>query len=237
MRGVVTTAALASCLLGSACTQPGSGPKPAPESIPVTEVINQLKAELAAFAADTKEAPVVGCGGISGPLKISVSNIQVELATTIATTAGGNVSATVPVSIVTVGPSFGGSLTYNNAEMVTLSFTPSALSGGPTINSNQLNLANALKALRDQIVAVSPAGQCLSFNGKKDQTIKLAFSATRDINGGIKFTILVVSLGTTLESKTTGASTLTATLQFAGANNGPAPPIAPPLPRGRPSPP
>jgi hypothetical protein len=226
MKGIAAATALTACLLSAGCTQPGSGPTPTPAAIPVTEVINQLKLELAAFKADTATAHVE-CGGVSGPLNMSVSNVQVDLSTTIVTTANGNVSATVPVSFITVGPSAGGSLAYDNSETVTLNFMPSNLVVPAGTNSGQLNLANALKALRSQIVAVSPEGQCLSFNGKKDQTIKLAFSATRDVTGGIKFTILVVSLGATLESKTTGASTLTVTLQFTGAPGVP-PQIAPP---------
>jgi hypothetical protein len=203
-----------------------------PQNIPVTDVLNQLKLELAAFIQDTEGKQYnfgPRCGG-TGSFSMRVKNVEVNLKTEISLTAGADVAVSAPIGVVTLGPSGGGSLAYDNSQAVTLSFSLDTRQEPVPSGTKppSLNLARALAVLRDQILAVAPAGQCLTFTADNNK-IELAFTAERDLNGGIKLSVAVLTLDATVKSTNKSGNTLTVALDMAGTAAF-APPNAPPPP-------
>jgi hypothetical protein len=203
-----------------------------PKDIPVSEVLSQLKLELAAFTEDTRAKDYTYKGGprcgSAGTFKMAVKSVQVSLNTELSLTSGGDAGVTAPFGIATLGPSGGGSANSDNSEAITLNFTldPNVVPA-PGAKPSSLNLAKALAVLRDQIIAVAPDGQCLKFAADNNK-IELAFKAEHDANAGIKLSIAVLSLDATTKYADKSGNTITVNLDF--KDSGDLAPDAPPPP-------
>ena len=210
-------------LLLTACA---NAPQPIqPPNIPVTDVIQQLKYELALFAQSTEGQTFHYVGGArcgeSGLFSMKIKGVEVKLTSEVNDTAGASasLSAPIPVAGITLGPTGGIAGIADNSQTITLNFDPvpgqtTAVVATPGAS---LSLARALIGLRDQLLAVQSGGQCVKFSSTQTNQISLAFTAERDLTGGIKFNLVVLSIDATTTQKIKSSNTITVNLDLAGS--------------------
>jgi len=219
----VATALVVVRLLGG-CTTTGWDQPP---NIPVTDVIEQLKYELGVFVRETDGKDFRFPGGMrcgaSGTFSMKVQSIEVKLTSNIANVQGADtsLSTAIPMGGVTLAPTGGGARSVTNSQIIVMNLLPGTSSDPsmrPDPNASN-SLARALLGLRDQLLAVRSGGQCLKFAAEQPNKITLAFSAGREVKGGIKLNLGVLALGVTSSEKAEAANTVTVTLDFTGTED------------------
>ena len=180
---VIATLGLAACAYGPIA----SPPTPA---VPLSNVIDEIKLELAEYNRQAAAHPIPGnaCNG-GQPLFMGLAGVKVELRSTLVNMAGGDIGANIPVGPipVLVNPSGGGSRSVTNRQTTVLNFTvPTGRQTATTTPPEDMNLLKALITFRDQLGRVAGDGQCLKFADKEPASIALDFTAEEVVKGGIK---------------------------------------------------
>lgn len=196
-----------------------------PPGIPVTQVIEQLKRELAYFASETngKELARSACTPKDGPpFKMNVKAVSVELNTTFADESALTAEAAIPLAAgaVTLGPSGGFSSGTTNSQKVVLNFVPegkNVAGSTPGVKTDYV-LAKALLTLRDQLIAVKSDGACLRFDDDPANmsSLELAFTAESTASAGVKFNVVVLSVGAGRSRTVATGNVITVFLDFGG---------------------
>ncbi|WP_132294194.1 hypothetical protein [Roseicella aquatilis] len=225
MRRGLAAMALATLLDVAACTH-GPIAAPPPPAVPLSNVLNQIKLELAEYNRQAAATPIRGnaCNN-NQDITMTLAGVKVEVQTTLAIEGGAEIGANVPAGPipVVIGPSASGSRSSTNRQTTVLNFTLAPPGRGTrsrtTADTADMHLLKALLEFRKQLATVNSGGQCLQFaqDGNRANSIALDFTAEEVIKGGLKVTILVLTVGGSTSRTATDQSTITVTLDMKGA--------------------
>ena len=175
------------------------------------------------------------CG--TGLIKFDISSIKVELTTTMDTTSDLKFGLTIPVDVVTLGPS--GEAKRENIDTETLDYNlwpmPESKQNRDIYDQKidddvvgKAQIARALRDLREALVGGAmkydlsgptpqkrnPSPCFTDYNPEKPaadagDTFKFGLSITNDLQGGISIKVAILNFGATGEAKSTTGNTLT----------------------------
>jgi hypothetical protein len=228
------------CAVFAALSGCCSMPQNEGQSASVSEVVERIKEDLAAYqeydALASLEAPLKNaCGGIIG---FYVESVKVSLTTQTDDTVAGSAGFTLPVGSGTFGPSFGASQQTKDTQTLTFSLYPKQRDADPTMlnlegfkalvqkaepKAAKNPIAASLKGLREGLLAASGTKPCFSLvplgsDGKplaKDDggSYLFGFSVSKMGNTKADIKFAVFSLGASGTSQRTAGNTITATFK------------------------
>jgi hypothetical protein len=226
--GLIAVFSSAGCSQGPVASPPAPG-------VPLSNVLNEIKQELAEYNREAAAEPIqLKCNGRQ-PVSMSLTSVRAEVQSTLVDQVGRDVGAQIPLDAIPVliNLTRGASRSITNRQTTVLNFDVPPARQGAALAANatmpeDMNLLKALMTFRDQLGHVPPDGQCLKFANKDPASIAVDFTADEQEKGGIKMTILTLNaVGTAARDH----NTITVTLDMKGAikkaASAPAPPIMP----------
>ncbi len=187
--------ALSPVFLAGCCHMDAS--KPAPQTAPVSVVIDQVKEELAAYMASAPPlATKVGaCYDPKGKptMTLAPKTVTVTLKAVASRENDSTAGITAPIGVLKIDPSYSGA--YSNSRTQTLVIPLSVPEGAKWAKpaDGEHPLADALIKFRNEIVAVDHSKTpCLQFKGDKANfKVTLAFDVVNKTTGGAGLTLAV----------------------------------------------
>lgn len=216
----------------------------------ISAVQAEIKRQVAVYLAAAQNPPTVKIEGVdtpisrlkpsdwwcgSGKIDFDISSIKAELTTTLDNNAGATASFTVPVNLVTLGPSGSHTTDETSTQLLTYNLWPTRLQNPAVVartpSQSEIDaapIAKVLLSLRDALVLSAmkvdysgpkpkarPPQACFSdYNPDKPSTdagnsYKLGLSITNDTKAGLSVKVAILSFSATGESKSTTGNTLT----------------------------
>jgi hypothetical protein len=189
------------------------------DAVSVTDVLDELKKELNAFANDSatvKPVSANGKNGCPGIHKVTADTVTVTLTTVGTRQVDGSVALGIPV----FETNFSGTLSEKETSQLVL---PLQLvkSGDPTThNIKNMPLASAMGKLRDELLAVNSEPPCFSTEKDKRITLELSFEATRSGKGGVTLNVAPLKLATGGNRSSSATQTVAIGLKLEGVDGG-----------------
>lgn len=183
------------------------GERPSPVSTPpeayvqAEDVMRQIKSELRDYsvyqaASDRTARLPNACGGA---LTFDIKSVTVTLNVVTQVSAGGEVSAKVPIGGFELGPNLSTTDTRKASQKITFTLEPvddpadrSAAVPAPTAGS----FYAALRGLREGLLNASGERPCFTFPKEQKNSVESAFQVVQSSSAKFGVTFLIFSVGT-----------------------------------------
>lgn len=165
--------------------------------IPVSDVLNAVKDELNAYLSTKPTIPAkkgVCNGGNTAQIDLVPSEVKLTLQTVAAQTSEPSVGLTVPIGVISVGPSYSGAYSRSRTQIlqvplkVDLSKKPQAVAPGDH------PIAKAISEFRDELLKVDH-DKTPCFSSSEDMMLTIAFDVINKSAGGFTLKLAFVNLG------------------------------------------
>jgi Trypsin-co-occurring domain 2 len=190
------------------------------DAVSVTDVLDELKKELNAFANDSatvKPVSANGKNGCPGIHKVTADTVTVTLTTVGTRQVDGSVTLGIPV----FETNFSGTLSEKETSKLVLPLQLVDTGDLATQNIKNMPLASALGKLRDELLAVNSAQKpCFSTEKDKRITLELSFEATRSGKGGVTLNVAPLKLATGGNRSSSATQTVAIGLKLEGVDGG-----------------
>ncbi|WP_374244692.1 hypothetical protein [Zoogloea sp.] len=181
----------------------------------VSEVLNLVKDEITVYRmTEAKVQPNTGtCYDGKKPMNLVPKAVTATLKTVATRTREPTAGVADPIGVVSFDPSFSGEYGRTHSQTVVVSLVPQDQTSDTKPKEGNHEIASAISALRDQILAVDHSRvPCLSTELGKDNPIKLSveFSVSNKSTGGFELKLVAFKFG----NKYTKSSEYTQTLDM-----------------------
>lgn len=197
------------------------------EVIPISEVLNELKRELAEYEVYSKELKMKGEGALACSsdgknrhriVKMTPLEAKLTLKTVSDTSKSGEAKlGVIPLGTATLSGSASvsaSSTTTQSIELVLLPVSSSKQRPMATKPTNSLGLAHALLSVQNELLKTNPSEPCLL---PKSLTVTIIFGVTRKVSGGVGIELVVASLGSKFSNSREDTQSLVLKMDLEGS--------------------